>query len=110
MEEQVSFGEALQHVKQGNLAHRTGWPNQVIFMRPSDEIPLGIVVDDIKSLPSSVKRFLDIAHDGERQYADESVIHIGFSRYLCKIDENKDIINGWQPSQEDMLVEDWILV
>lgn len=105
-----TFSEALAHIEDGNLAHREGWPNQVIFMRPEDEIPLEVVIDTIKSLPVSVKQFLDMAHDGERQYADESPIHIGFSRYLCMIDENRDILNGWQPTQQDMLTEDWVLL
>lgn len=110
MDSLYTFSEALAHIEAGNLAHRAGWPNQVIFMRPEDSIPLGVVVDDIKSLPKSVKNFLDMSHNGERQYADETPIEIYFSRYLCLVNEDRDIINGWQPSQEDMLTEDWILL
>lgn len=124
MHEHFSFGEAIEHVRRGNLIHRKGWANQVVFMRPADEIELETVINKIKSLPSSVKQFLETAHDGELNYTQthnegspETIdpvpgppIMIGFTRYLCYIDENRDIINGWQPSQEDMLADDWVLV
>jgi hypothetical protein len=110
MDKLHTFSGALAYISAGKLAYRAAWVNKVIFMRPPDDIPLGVVIDDIKSLPKAVKDYLDLAHDGERSHEDGSTISVQFSKYLCMIDENKNIINGWQPTQKDMLSDDWVLV
>lgn len=109
MNDTFEFGAMLEHLKDGGIAHRKGWANQIVFMRPGDNIPLETVTTKVKSLPPSVRRFLEITFAGETHYADGTPIEIEFTPYLCYIDEDRCIINGWTPSNQDLQAVDWVL-
>lgn len=108
-----TFGQALESVKQGRLVTRKGWNGKgmYIFMRPADELHIGFVAKDIKSLPQSVKDYYHqdcVDENGKPlELAKDDVVK--FTAYLCMKAADGTIINGWLASQTDMLSEDWII-
>lgn len=107
----LSFGRALEALKQGKRVARQGWNGKgmFIFMRPADELNIDFVIDKVKSLPQSVKDYYlqDLINErGERVPADDNDT-IKFSAYICMKAVDGSIVNGWLASQTDMLSEDW---
>lgn len=108
----LSFGEALEAIKNGKRATREGWNGKgmFIFMRPADELHIDIVIDKIKSLPQSVKDYYlqDVTpDDGVRIYPADEEEKVIFTAYLCMKDAQGRVVNGWLASQTDILAEDW---
>ena len=103
----LSFGEAIELLKQGKLVQRAGWNGKgmFIFQRPSDTLPVKIVVENVKSLPQSVKDYYANVTDG----AMENIAVI-FTSYLCMKAADDSVVNGWLASQTDMLANDWVEV
>lgn len=108
-----TFGQALEEVKQGRLVTRKGWNGKgmFIFMRPADELHVGFVARDIKSLPQGVKDYYHqdcVDENGKLlDLAKEDVVK--FTAYLCMKAADGTIVNGWLASQTDMLSEDWMI-
>lgn len=80
----MKFGEALEEVKKGALIARSGWNGKgmFVFQRPEDWLSTDTIVNKVKSLPDSFKKYV-------KDYYD---------------------INGWLASQSDMLADDWMVV
>lgn len=114
MEKNVNFGTALEAVKQGKLITRPSWNGKgmFIFMRPADELHIDMVIDKVKSLPQSIKDYYlqDVTYKGERIYPADDSDTVKFTAYLCLKGVNGTIINGWIPTQSDMLAEDWVIL
>jgi len=108
-----TFGQALESIKQGRLATRKGWNEKgiFIFMWPADELHVGFVAKDIKSLPLSVKEYYhQDCVDGNGKPLDlEKDDVVKFTAYLCMKAADGTIVNGWLASQTDMLSEDWMI-
>lgn len=108
----MNFGEALEALKEGKMVARQGWNGKgmFIFMRPADELHVGFVAKDIKSLPQGVKDYYyQDCVDGEGnplELGKDEVVK--FTAYLCMKAADGSIVNGWLASQTDMLSEDWI--
>lgn len=108
-----TFGQALESLKQGRLVTRKGWNGKgmFIFMRPADEIRVDIVVNNVKSLPLSVKDYykkdMFDTNNTPIKIADDDVVK--FTAYLCMKAADGTIVNGWLASQTDMLSEDWMI-
>ncbi|EGK00445.1 DUF2829 domain-containing protein [Dysgonomonas gadei] len=108
-----TFGQALEELKQGRLVTRKGWNGKgmFIFMRPADELHVGFVAKDIKSLPQGVKDYYHqdcVDENGKLlDLAKEDVVK--FTAYLCMKAADGTIVNGWLASQTDMLSEDWMI-
>lgn len=106
--EKLSFGQALEAVKQGKLIARAAWGNEgmFVFMRPADELSVNFLVYVVKSLPNAVKDF----------FADQTALgfsgddKITFHSYLCLKAADNSIVNGWNASQSDMLINDWYVL
>ena len=100
----MNFGEAIEAVKTGKLAARKGWNGKgmFIFMRPEDTLPVGMIIDKVKSLPQSFKDWVakNTTETGE----------IKFCSYLCMKAADGSVVNGWLASQTDILSEDWEIV
>ena len=92
------FGVAVEIVKQGEIALRIPWipKAEFIFMRPKDKLPID-VIEKVKSLPESIKKILI-----------ENGKDVEFDEYLCLINSDGNVVNGWIPTVEDMLATDWI--
>lgn len=110
----VSFGKALEALKQFKRVTREGWNGKgmFIFMRPADEINIHVVVDVIKSLPHTVKDYYrqDIVTESGANVAFDENDNVKFTAYLCMKAADGTIVNGWLASQTDMLSEDWIIL
>lgn len=107
----MNFGQALEQAKKGNLVQRESWGcSQFIFIRPDDVIQKEFT-DNIKSLPEKFKDYLNYSFNGMTQWLTEDPIEIYFTEYICMYIGTKErVINGWIPSQEDLLSEDWKLI
>lgn len=118
MEELMTYGEALTHVKNGHLIARIGWNGKkmFVFMRPADSLPLKVLLE-AKSIPVRVKQW----YENESYNATspnyltpfsyvQSVFNIEVTAYLCLKAADNSIVNGWVPSQTDMLAEDWYVL
>ena len=107
VENQMNFGKALELVKTGKLVSRKDWvyEGKFIFLRPLDRLDLEVVVNVVKSLPQKVKDYYAQELDF---YFEECEGKVEFTSYLCLKDENGRIVNGWTPSQEDLLSDDWV--
>lgn len=98
----LNFGQALDAVKQGEKIARAGWNGKgmFVFERPADELSLE-TFSKVKSIPESIKQHILSKAQGET---------ISFGAYLCMIDANGKIVNGWLASQTDILADDWCIV
>lgn len=104
----MTYGAALLLLKQGRLVARMGWngKNMFIFMRPYDRLPLSVLLG-AKSIPKGVKDYFErhfqlIFHDNKPT--------VEVTAYLCLKAADDSIVNGWLPSQTDMLADDWVEV
>lgn len=73
-------------------------------MRPEDSLPTNMIVNQVKSLPESFKKWVS------DNYGDLDIDKIKFTAYLCMKAADGTVVNGWLASQTDMLAKDWILV
>lgn len=105
-EETGTFGQALESLKRGHLVARKGWNGKgmFIFMRPEDNLPTNMIVNQVKSLPESFKRWV------ANNYGDSETDRIKFTAYLCMKAADDTVVNGWLASQTDMLANDWAIV
>lgn len=115
MQENLKFGDAIEALKQGKRVSRTGWNGKgmFVFQRPADELEVGFIINNVKSLPQSVKDFYQRhVNTGAN---DETKAHLSagkvkFGAYLCMYAADGSIVNGWLASQTDMLAEDWCIL
>jgi Protein of unknown function (DUF2829) len=98
----LTFGQALEALKQGKIAARKGWNGKgmFVFLRPPFECdtqqPNGFY--GLLSIPDAVKSW----------YKKQGNIgSVKFTNYLCMKAADNTIVNGWLASQTDMLAEDW---
>lgn len=105
-EETGTFGQALESLKRGHLVTRKGWNGKgmFIFMRPEDCLSTEKVVNHVKSLPESFKKWI------ANNYGDSEIDKIKFTAYLCMKAADGTVVNGWLASQTDMLANDWMIV
>lgn len=110
----LTFGQALLATEQGKLIARKGWNGKgmFVFMRPADELPLKMVVQQVKSLPQSVKDYFHFNCNDENGLAVplEKGRSVKFTSYLCMKAADNTIVNGWLASQTDMLSKDWMIL
>ena len=102
----MNFGQAIEALKEGKLAARKGWNGKgmFIFMRPGDQLSTDMVVNKVKSLPESFKKWV------ADNYGDAPSDTIRFTPYLCMKAADGTVVNGWLASQTDMLSEDWEII
>lgn len=101
---QMTFGEAIDVLKQGRLVRRVGWVDKgmFLFIRPADSLSVDFIVDKVKSLPDSFKSWVSDNYE-----VKDSIM---FAKYICMRDADGSITNGWNATQEDMLAVDWEIV
>lgn len=85
-----------------------------VFMRPSDELSVDMIVNHVKSLPESVKKFFagECAwHEEEsKTKVNPEELKVKFTAYLCMYASDGSVVNGWFASQTDMLANDWCVL
>jgi hypothetical protein len=107
----LNFGQAIEALKEGKMVARSGWNGRgmFIFMRPSDEINVSTVINNIKSLPQSVKDYYQ-KQDAAQEGSEQGLTNVKFTAYLCMKAADGTIVNGWLASQTDILADDWEIV
>lgn len=114
MTKNQNFGQAIEALKDGKRVSRQGWNGKgmFIFQRPADELPLKMVVQQVKSLPQSVKDFFHFNCNDEKgnPIPLEEGNPIKFGAYLCMYAADGSIVNGWLASQTDILSNDWCIL
>ena len=57
----MNFGEAIEAVKNGALIARAGWNGKgmFVFKRPEDSLSTEMIINRVKSLPDSFKRWIE---------------------------------------------------
>lgn len=110
----LDFGWAITALKAGKLVTRAGWNGKgmFLFIRPSDELDVDMIVNKVKSLPLALKGYLADKTNPEKRSQDGSLDGtslITFTAYLCMKAADGTIVNGWLASQTDMLATDWQL-
>lgn len=102
----LDFGWAICALKAGKLVTRKGWNGKgmFVFMRPGDALPEKFIIENVKSLPQSLKVYYK-----NNPVEWDNGGDIRFTPYLCMKNAQGEIMNGWAATQTDMLAEDWQL-
>ena len=95
MNEEITFGEALEALKIGKKVTRRGWNGRGMFLwlKPASLIKSEWCRDPF---------LIDLAN------ANGGEIHALGT--ICMFTTDKKILTGWLASQSDMLSEDWSIV
>lgn len=107
------FGAAVRALKSGALVARSVWNGKgmFIFLRPSDKLSVEVLVNNVKSLPDSLKKNYQGKFAWTQNEATDGngpdKAFVEFTAYLCMKAADGTIVNGWLASQTDMLAEDW---
>lgn len=111
MNQNLNFGQAIEALKQGKRVARDGWNGKgmFVFERPADELNVGFIIDNVKSLPQSVKDFFK-SKDEKEEPSEQGLSKVKFGPYLCMYAADGSIVNGWLASQTDILAEDWCIL
>lgn len=97
---QMTFGDAIEVLKQGGAVRRSGWNGKGLWV--IKQVPARItedVIPKMQSLPQSAK---DLILKGK-----------GFIDYTCQCliyNENTGRADSWVPSISDVFAEDWEIV
>ena len=111
IETALTFGQAIEAVKEGKLIARAGWNGKgmFVFQRPEDILETGFI-PKVKSLPQPVKDWIDKNINDNINYGEYGLQKVKFTAYLCMKAADNTIVNGWLASQTDILAEDWMIV
>lgn len=112
MDNLVTFGEAIEAVKQGKRIARIGWNGKgmFVFQRPEDELEVSFIIEKVKSLPQPVKDLFDKRDKQANLPSEQGIAKVKFTAYLCMYAADGSIVNGWLASQTDMLTTDWVVL
>ena len=91
----LSFGEALEALKEGKALSRSGWAGLFIFKQVDNNIRIEAVYK-MRSIPERIK--VKIIKNGE---------DLNYTNQFCIVD-SMNTIEGWSPSPEDICATDWV--
>lgn len=93
----ITFGEALEALKQGKRIAREGWNGKgmFLFLLPAGTVP-------VKAIHDPALRVVI-----EHEVGGETFEALGSIRMFTA---DKKILTGWLASQTDMLSEDWVVL
>ena len=96
MQQNKTFGDAIEALKQNKRVARIGWngKNMFLFFLPAGTVPTKAIQD------SNLRQVIESQLDGETFEA------LGSIRMFTA---DKKILTGWLASQTDMLAEDWVI-
>lgn len=97
---QMTFGDAIEVLKQGGAIRRRGWNGKGLFV--IKQVPARInseIIPKMQSLPQSAKDLI-LKGKGFVYYASQCLIY----------NENTGRADSWVPSISDVFAEDWEIV
>ncbi len=99
----LTFGEALEAVKEGKLISREGWNGKGMFVFIAGGAEYTIPIEQLEFcfLPDNVK---------EKIKKEDGSIRFKYTEYLCMKAADGNIVNGWLASQTDVLANDWCIL
>jgi len=102
----VTFGKAIEALKQGKRVCREGWNGKGLFI--FEQVPSKVpseIVPKMTSLPQFVK------DEFKRRFEGDSMTDgsIKYNNQIALVKPNNEI-NGWSPSTSDSLAIDWIVL
>lgn len=98
--ESMSFGDAIEILKQGGAIRRKGWNGKGLFVLK--QVPAHIEADVIPKMQSLPQRAKDLILKGKRfiDYTSQCLIY----------NEATGRADSWVPSISDVFAEDWEIV
>lgn len=106
----VSFGEAIKALKQGKRITRKYFDYEEVFI--FRQVPSSVashIVPKMTSLPDSVKKeFTKREKESSATHTKEH-LSIRYQNQLAIVFSN-NVIEGWSPTADDALAEDWIIL
>lgn len=108
----VSFGKAVEALKQGKRVQRKGWNGKGLFI--FEQVPSQVdvsIVPKMTSLPQSVKNEFIRRNERDNSNQEEPILFnsITYQNQLAMVyPDNK--IYGWVASPSDVLESDWIVL
>lgn len=96
----MSFGDAIEILKQGGAVRRSGWNGKGLFV--VKQVPAHIteeIIPKMQSLPQSAKALI-LKGKGFIDYTSQCLIY----------NENTGRADSWVPSISDVFAEDWEIV
>ena len=96
----LSFGDAIEVLKQGGAIRRTGWNGKGLFV--IKQVPAHIesdIIPKMQSLPQSAKDLI-LKGKGFIDYTNQCLLY----------NENTGQADSWVPSIGDVFAEDWEIV
>ena len=96
MQQNKTFGDAIEALKQNKRVARAGWngKNMFLFLLPAGTVPTKAIQDP------NLRQVIESQLNGETFEA------LGTIRMFTA---DKKILTGWLASQTDMLAEDWVI-
>lgn len=96
METNLTFGQALEALKQGKRVSREGWNGKgmFLFLLPAGTIPKSAIYDT---------KLREVLENSGKDHFEA----LGSIRMKTADDK---ILTGWLASQSDMLLEDWCII
>jgi hypothetical protein len=97
---QMSFGDAIEILKQGGAIRRSGWNGKGLMV--FKQVPAHIesdIIPKMQSLPQSAKDLI-LKGKGFIDYTSQCLIY----------NENTGRVDSWVPSISDVFAEDWEIV
>lgn len=93
----MTFGDAVEHLKQGHRIAREGWNGKgmFLFLLPAGTVPTKAIHDP------ALREVI------ESEVGGDSFEALGSIRMFTA---DKKILTGWLASQTDILAEDWALL
>ena len=97
MQQNKTFGDAIEALKQNKRVARIGWNGKgmFLFLLPAGTVPTKAIYDP--ALRAVI----------ESEVGGETFEALGTIRMFTA---DKKILTGWLASQTDMLAEDWVIV
>ena len=96
----MTFGDAIEVLKQGGAIRRTGWNGKGLFV--IKQVPAHIesnVIPNMQSLPQAAKELI-LKGKGFIDYTSQCLIY----------NENTGRADSWVPSISDVFADDWEIV
>lgn len=100
----LNFGEAIQALNEGKMVARVGWDNLFVFKQIPSIIDKEIV-PKMTSLPDAVKKEFEFRFTEESNY---QIASICYANQLAIV-QKSNLIQGYSPSVEDTLANDWFI-
>lgn len=113
MKNKLSFGDAIEALKEGKRVSREGWngKNMFIFMQVPSKIDMS-VVPKMQSLPLSVKTEFKRRFESATKSIEIDPIYfnsIAYKNQLAVVYPDNTIY-GWVASPSDVLENDWCIL